>query len=98
MINRRNAIEHIKMDGCFASNLLKGALGGALYAVMCGAGQNLRLILAALRLYCARAGLSIHTVIAALSAALSDRDPSSAEDVIVRDGLNMACVPFCGYI
>ncbi len=62
MIKRRSAIEpaigHMKMDGRLARNPLKGALGDALHAVMCGAGHNLRMILAALRLYCARFGLS----------------------------------------
>lgn len=51
MIKRRSAIEptieHMKMDGCLGRNPLKGALGDALHAVMCGAGHNLRLILAA---------------------------------------------------
>jgi IS5 family transposase len=54
MIHRRSAIEpaigHMKMDGRLARNPLKGALGDALHAVMCGAGHNLRLILAKLRL------------------------------------------------
>lgn len=54
MIHRRSAIEpaigHMKMDGRVARNPLKGALGDALHAVMCGAGHNLRLILAKLRL------------------------------------------------
>lgn len=48
MIKRRSAIEpvigHMKMDGRLARNPLKGALGDALHAVMCGAGHNLRLI------------------------------------------------------
>lgn len=42
---------------------------------MGGAGHNLRLILAALRLYCARFGMSIQAVIAALVAAPGDRRP-----------------------
>ena len=71
MINRRSAIEptigHMKMDGRLGRNPLKGQLGDALHAVMCGAGHNLRLILAALRLYCARWGLSLHDLIAALT-------------------------------
>jgi IS5 family transposase len=33
---------------------------------MCGAGHNLRLILAALRLYCVRMGLSMRAVLAAM--------------------------------
>ena len=78
MIKRRSAIEpaigHMKIDGRLGRNPLKGALGDALHAVMCGAGHNLRLILAALRLYCARFGLSIQAVIAALvTAALGYR-------------------------
>lgn len=46
MIKRRSAIEppigHMKMDGRLARNPLKGALGEALRAVMCGAGRNPR--------------------------------------------------------
>ena len=73
MIKRRSAIEpaigHMKMDGRLGRNPLKGALGDALHAVMCGAGHNLRLILAARRLLCARFGLSMQALIAALLAA-----------------------------
>ena len=68
-IKRRSSIGHIKLDGRLARNPLKGALGDALHAVMCGAGHNLRLILAALRLYCARFGLSMQEFIAALRTA-----------------------------
>ena len=79
MIKRRSAIEpaigHMKMDGRLARNPLKGALGDALHAVMCGAGHNLRLILAALRLYCARFGLSMQALISALLAAPVDHRP-----------------------
>ena len=54
MIKRRSAIEpaieHMKMDGRLGRNPLKGALGDALHAVPCGAGHDLRLILAALRM------------------------------------------------
>ena len=61
MIHRRSAIEpgigHMKMDGRLARNPLKGALGDALHAVLCGAGHNIRLILAKLRLASARIGL-----------------------------------------
>ena len=46
---RRSAIEptigHMKMDGRLAQCPLKGALGDALHAVLCGAGDNLRLII-----------------------------------------------------
>ncbi len=80
MIKRRSAIEpaigHMKMDGRLARNPLKGALGDALHAVMCGAGHNLRLILAALRLCCARFGLSVQEIITALIAAAVERRPA----------------------
>ncbi len=49
MIHRRSAIDpasgHMKMHDRLARSPLKGALGDALHAVMCGAGHNLRLIL-----------------------------------------------------
>lgn len=49
MIHRRSAIEptigHMKADGKLDRNWLKGALGDAMHAVLCGAGHNLRLIL-----------------------------------------------------
>ena len=58
MIKRRSAIEltigYMKMDGRLGRNPLKGALGDALHAVLCGAGHNLRLIIRKLRLLCAR--------------------------------------------
>ena len=56
-ILRRSAIEpaigHMKNDGRLRRNWLKGSLGDALHAVLCGAGHNLRMILRALRLYLA---------------------------------------------
>jgi transposase, IS5 family len=58
MIKRRSAIEptigHMKSDGRLGRNWLKGALGDALHAVLCGAGHNVRLLLRALRLFCAQ--------------------------------------------
>ena len=58
LLKRRQVVEpvigHMKSDGLLGRNWLKGEIGDALHAVMCGAGQNLRLILARLRaLYCA---------------------------------------------
>jgi len=54
MIKRRSAIEptirHMKMDGRLGRNPLKGALGDALHAVLCGAGHNIRLLLKKLAL------------------------------------------------
>ncbi|RKT20801.1 IS5 family transposase [Paraburkholderia sp. RAU2J] len=56
MIRRRSAIEpaigHMKTDGKLDRNWLKGALGDAIHAVLCGAGHNLRMILRKLRPFC----------------------------------------------
>jgi IS5 family transposase len=53
MIKRRSAIEptigHMKMDGRLDRNPLKGALGDAVHAVLCGAGHNIRWLLRQLR-------------------------------------------------
>ncbi|RQU49427.1 IS5 family transposase [Burkholderia cenocepacia] len=53
IIRRRSAIEpaigHMKADGKLDRNWLKGALGDAIHAVLCGAGHNLRMILRKLR-------------------------------------------------
>ena len=35
-------IGHVKTDGRLGRNWLKGALGDALHAVLCGAGHNVR--------------------------------------------------------
>jgi IS5 family transposase len=55
IIRRRSAIEptigHMKTDGKLGRNWLKGALGDAIHAVLCGAGHNLRMILRKLRLF-----------------------------------------------
>ena len=67
MIRRRSAIEptigHMKTDGKLDRNWLKGALGDALHAVLCGAGHNIRLLLrrlqCRLRRFCAFILLSI---------------------------------------
>jgi IS5 family transposase len=71
MIKRRSAIEptigHMKTDGRLGRNWLKGALGDALHAVLCGAGHNVRLLLRALRLFCAR---PIATLLAAMGVPL----------------------------
>ena len=49
MIKRQSAIEptigHMKNDGKLGRNWLKGPLGDAMHAVLCGAGQNIRLII-----------------------------------------------------
>lgn len=52
---RRNAIEpvigHLKNDGLLGRNYLKGELGDAINAILCGAGHNIRVILRKLRLF-----------------------------------------------
>lgn len=54
-LKRRNAIEpiigHMKNDGLLGRNYLKGAEGDAINVILCGAGQNLRLILRHLRIF-----------------------------------------------
>jgi IS5 family transposase len=54
-IHRRSAVEpvigHMKNEGKLRRNWLKGRLGDALNAVLCGAGHNLRMILRAIRLF-----------------------------------------------
>ncbi len=70
MILRRSAIEptigHMKMDGRIGRNPLKGALGDALHAVLCGAGHNLRLLMKQLRLFCADIRQVFRLLIAAI--------------------------------
>jgi IS5 family transposase len=55
MIRRRSPIEpaigHMKTDGRLDRHWLKGALGDAMHAVLCGAGHNLRMILRKLRFF-----------------------------------------------
>jgi IS5 family transposase len=54
-LKRRNAIEpiigHMKNDGLMHRNYLKGSDGDAINVILCGAGQNLRLILRYLRIF-----------------------------------------------
>lgn len=56
-IQRRSMVEpmigHMKTEGRLDRNWLKGAEGDAIHAVLCGAGHNLRMILRAIRLFCA---------------------------------------------
>ena len=55
-LKRRNAIEpiigHMKNDGLLQRNYLKGAEGDAIHVILCGAGQNLRLVLRYRRAFC----------------------------------------------
>lgn len=56
LLKRRQVVEpmigHMKADGLLAKNWLKGAVGDALHALLCGAGHNLRTILRHLRVLC----------------------------------------------
>ena len=63
---------HMKMDGRLGRNPLKGALGDALHAVLCGAGHNIRMILRKLRLFCARFGMPLQEMLALLRHANKD--------------------------
>jgi IS5 family transposase len=53
-LKRRNAMEpiigHMKNDGLMHRNHLKGTDGDAINVIVCGAGQNLRMILRHLRI------------------------------------------------
>ena len=59
-LKRRNAIEpiigHMKSDGLSHRNYLKGIEGDAINVILCGAGQNLRLILRHLRIFWLKIG------------------------------------------
>ena len=68
LLRRRSAIEpeigHMKSDGRLARCTLKGTMGDAIFAVLCGCGHNIRKILAHLRAI-------ITAILAAVLAALS---------------------------
>jgi IS5 family transposase len=79
LLKRRQVVEpvigHMKTDGLLDRNWLKGELGNALHAVMCGAGHNLRLILARLRArHCAL--IAVTTMLA--YSRPTDRDAANA--------------------
>jgi len=54
LLRRRSAIEpmigHMKNDGRLTRSPLKGIAGDALFAVLCGCGHNIRMILRHLRI------------------------------------------------
>ena len=56
-IRRRSTIEpmigHMKNDGLLRRNWLRGQLGDAMHAVLCGCGHNLRMVLNQCRTLCA---------------------------------------------
>jgi len=76
-LRRRSAIEpmigHMKTDGRLARCPLKGTLGDALHAVLCGCGHNIRLILAHLRIFVAEIlRLFFRAIVAAAAAARAE--------------------------
>ena len=81
-LRRRSAIEpmigHMKSDGRLERCLLKGAIGDALHAVLCGAGHNIRLILARLRAIAAIFGGQIQAEIEKIIAELDRKTVSAA--------------------
>ena len=82
LLKRRQMVEpmigHMKADGLLDRNWLKGALGDAMHAVLCGAGHNLRMILAHLRvLYCALVGQVMLAVMLGMPTPRSSRAPSA---------------------
>jgi IS5 family transposase len=69
-LKRRNAIEpvigHMKSDTQMSRNLLKGAHGDAINALLSAAAHNLRKVLTKLRLLCAQWGISLYDLLIAL--------------------------------
>ena len=72
-LRRRSAIEpaigHMKTDGLLARCALKGTIGDALHAVLCGCGHNIRMILAHLRALWAEILAVLMVIFGAASAA-----------------------------
>ena len=82
LLRRRQLVEpvigHMKTDGLLDRNWLKGELGDALHAVMCGAGHNLRLIPVRLPAHdCARIALMAFMYGPTLRGAREERDALS---------------------
>ncbi|PQO21786.1 IS5/IS1182 family transposase [Rhodobacteraceae bacterium WD3A24] len=82
MLRRRSSIEptigHMKSDGRLTRCPLKGTLGDAVFAVLCGCGQNIRLILAHLRALMRKIWAAI---LAALAASAPREGPQTPRPV-----------------
>ena len=85
-LRRRSAIEpeigHMKSDGLLGRNFLKGAQGDAMNSLLCGAGHNMRKILARirafLRLLSGDARAAVQTLLLHLEAIRRDEPASMA--------------------
>jgi IS5 family transposase len=78
-LRRRSAIEaeigHMKTDGRLSRSPLKGTIGDALFAVLCGCGHNIRKILAYLR---ALLAIITAAILSALCATEPAQTPATA--------------------
>ena len=80
LLKRRSAIEpeigHMKSDGRLARCGLKGLLGDAVFAVLCGCGHNIRKLLAHLRALLATLLASLLQALAPAERHLVTRQPA----------------------
>lgn len=78
-LRRRSAVEpiigHMKSDGHLGRNFLKGSVGDAVNAILCGAGHNLRVLLRHLREARASLCLVLVTLFLMWSAPVDDPRP-----------------------
>ena len=76
-LRRRSAIEpmigHMKTDGRLSRCALKGTLGDALHAVLCGCGHNIRMILAHLRALWAKILAVFYTIFGTEGGQIADQ-------------------------
>ena len=76
-LRRRSAIEpmigHMKTDGRLSRCALKGTLGDALHAVLCGCGHNIRMILAHLRALWAKILAVLYTIFGTEGGQIADQ-------------------------
>jgi IS5 family transposase len=88
VLRRRSAIEaevgHMKTDGRLSRSPLKGTISDALFAILCGFGHNIRMILAYLR---ALLAMMIAAILSKFSRQNRNRDLSPPPDLVVQDEL-----------
>ena len=92
-LRRRSAIEaeigHMKTDGRLSRSPLKGTIGDALFAVLCGCGHSIRKILAHLR---ALLAIIIAAILSALRAKTPAQRTATRPDPVVQEELtNLPC-------